>query len=431
MIVSNNIPIDFRIGNNQGAAYYQTTNQLRYWVPSGFTLTDTRSITDIVSAYKFFDGTLILSGTSNPYPGTTDINAGILQINTENALGSGYIRFSGGTLLYGPGITVDISSQNIIKNSTAPIKIDTGTNTVTFSTSMGSTNKNGLTKLGNGTLIFDLNTAQGYTGPTTVAAGILDARVPISTSQYNINSGAELYFRRSGTAVSISHNFVNYGSISYWTNSPSITLLGSISGTGSISQQGTGILILSGNNTYTGSTTINSGKLNLASTNAVGGGGNIIFSGGTLQYSALNTIDLASRIVNSTAPIIIDTNNQNVTYASAITSTNTGGLVKTGAGALTLNAVNSYTGATTISGGTLSVNKLYSGATEKFISALFTPTTLTVNFLSSNPPSSGESYSFFSGATTNTYSGASLTLVGATGRGGIYNSTTSTLSITS
>ena len=85
------------------------------------------------------------------------------------------------------------------------------------------------------------------------------------------------------------------------------------------------------------------------------GAGTITFSGGTLQYSAASAgTDYSSRIKSSTAGAIsVDTNAQNVTYASALANTNTDGLTKLGTGTLVLSAANLYTGTTTVSAGTL------------------------------------------------------------------------------
>ena len=76
------------------------------------------------------------------------------------------------------------------------------------------------------------------------------------------------------------------------------------------------------------------------------------FGGGTLQYSAANQTDYSVRF--STAAnqqYRIDTNNQSITFASALTSQG-GSLTKLGGGTLTLTGNNTYTGGTTLNGGT-------------------------------------------------------------------------------
>ena len=59
--------------------------------------------------------------------------------------------------------------------------------------------------------------------------------------------------------------------------------------------------------------------------------------------------------MNSSGPVSIDTNSQNVTYAGALAASNSGGLTKLGAGTLTLTASNLDTGTTTFGGGILNV----------------------------------------------------------------------------
>ena len=93
--------------------------------------------------------------------------------------------------------------------------------------------------------------------------------------------------------------------------------------------------------------------MSLANSAALAGGGNLTFGGGVLQFSASNTQDYSSRIVNSAAPIAIDTNGQNVTFAGNLASTNTGGLTKLGAGKLTLTGSNGFGGNVNVTAGTL------------------------------------------------------------------------------
>ena len=143
------------------------------------------------------------------------------------------------------------------------------------------------------------------------------------------------------------------------TTSGSITtnITASISGSGSsgLTKAGAGTLILSGSNSYTGTTTLNAGMITIGNANALGSSGNITFSGGSLQYGSGITQDISSRIKNSTSAMIIDTNGNNVNFANAIDSTNTGGLTKNSTGTLTLNGNNNLTDSLQVNGGTLSL----------------------------------------------------------------------------
>ncbi len=124
----------------------------------------------------------------------------------------------------------------------------------------------------------------------------------------------------------------------------------------SLAITGSGILVLAGNNTYTGTTILSSGTLGLGSAGAIGTSGTIIFGGGTLQFSASNTSDYSGRFSNAVNQAYrLDTNGQNVTLASTLSSVG-GSLTKLGAGTLTLRGGNTFSGALNASSGTLTIS---------------------------------------------------------------------------
>jgi MYXO-CTERM domain-containing protein len=143
-------------------------------------------------------------------------------------------------------------------------------------------------------------------------------------------------------------------------NATSFTFSGVIDDAGAgygITKTGTKIVILTGANTYTGTTNIGGGEINVSASDSGTAGplgiGPIVFSGGSLQYSAANQYDYSSRFSTANGQAYsIDTNGQNVTYATALNSSG-GSLTKQGLGQLTLSAANTYSGNTTLQGGTL------------------------------------------------------------------------------
>ena len=164
-----------------------------------------------------------------------------------------------------------------------------------------------------------------------------------------------------GYDIALQNDALNPIALTVGGNGASTTYAGVLSGAGSLTKTGTGTLTLTGNNTYTGLTTLAGGVLNAGAADgsgygALGNSGTITFTGGTLQYSSQSAAsDYSPRIFNSSGPIAIDTNGQNVNFNSSLDGSNIGGLTKAGSGTLSLNAPNSYSGVATIAGGVLSL----------------------------------------------------------------------------
>ena len=120
----------------------------------------------------------------------------------------------------------------------------------------------------------------------------------------------------------------------------------------SLTMDGSGTQVLSGNNGYSAGTTLEKGVLQAASNTALGTG-TISFTGGTLQYGTGITQDFSPQFSNAASQLYsVDTNGNNVTFASNLTSSG-GSLTKLGAGTLTLSGANTYDGGTDVQAGTL------------------------------------------------------------------------------
>jgi autotransporter-associated beta strand protein len=197
-------------------------------------------------------GALIWSGNGSAYAGNVRLNCGTLAINGNTggiaSIGTGTLFFNGGTLRY----TSNYNADNSSKFSTAAgqlYRIDTNSEDVVFGTALTSSNGT-LFKTGAGKL--SLTAANTYTGTTTIAAGILSIGNGGTTG--SIAAGSEL---------------VNCATLAFnLTNDVIFSRL--ISGSGNLSQIGSGRLILTANNTYTGNTTISAGSLVLGNNDVSG-----------------------------------------------------------------------------------------------------------------------------------------------------------------
>lgn len=120
------------------------------------------------------------------------------------------------------------------------------------------------------------NAGNTYTGTTTVTGGTLRAgalNVIDDSSQVTLNSGTT--FDLNGFDQSV-NNLSGAGNVTLGANTltentaGTVTYGGVISGTGAVTAAGTGTWILTGDNNWTGGTTIDSGVLQLGSGGTTG-----------------------------------------------------------------------------------------------------------------------------------------------------------------
>jgi len=272
----------------------------------------------------------LTTSANNTYTGGTTVSAGTLfggaGSRTNDVFGTGSISVASGATLW-----VDRSDDGALTNA---LTLNGGTlygtngfgqywdgnitlgahstinaaNNFYIDGVISGSSKN-LTKTGTGTVI--LRGTNTYSGTTTVSAGTL-----------NIGGSGSL---GSGTYAG---NISNSGTFTY-ASSTAQTLSGVISGSGALTKSGSSTLTLSGTNTYSGDTTISAGAITVSGLLGNGSYAGAIANSGTLTLSSSSAQTL-----------------------SGVTS-GSGGITKSGSGNVTLSGNNTFTGAVTLSSGTL------------------------------------------------------------------------------
>jgi len=288
------------------------------------------------------DNSVTLSNTGNSYSGDTIIGANgsgnnaTLKLGASgvipNSTGKGNVVFNasgGGTAtldLAGysetiNGLTSGGSGSSVVDNTTG-----SGTYTLTVGDNNQSSVFSGmikntagtlaLAKIGSGSLtLAGTNT---FSGATTISAGrlILANALAAQNSTVNNNILGGLAFSNAtifiigALAGSSDFGLTNFAgnsvTLSNGNNNASTTYSGVMGGAGSLVKNGTGVLTLSGANTYTGTTTVNAGRI------VVSGAGSLstataltVANGGSYYYqpSSLGPQTLSGLTLNSGSTI--------------------------------------------------------------------------------------------------------------------------------
>ncbi|EKE7139528.1 fibronectin-binding autotransporter adhesin ShdA [Salmonella enterica] len=370
-----------------GLSWYAGANSARaahgtFTVDAGSTFTVTSELDETTATSnwngskltKQGDGTLILSNTGNDY-GDTEIDGGILAAKDAAALGTGDVTIAeSATLALSQG-TLDnnVTGEGQIVKSGSDELIVTGDNTYSGGTTIsggtltadhadslgtGAVANSGVLQVGEGELENTLSgsgslvktgtgelTLSGdntYSGGTTITGGTLTADhadslgsgslVKTGTGELTLSGGNDYSGGTTiigGTLTADHADSLGTGAVA---NSGVLQvgegeLENTLSGSGSLVKTGTGELTLSGDNSYSGGTTIIGGTLTADHADSLGTGA--VANSGVLQVGE-------GELEN--------------------TLSGSGSLVKTGTGELTLSGDNSYSGGTTIIGGTLTAD---------------------------------------------------------------------------
>lgn len=357
------------------------------------------ALTGAGSLIKVGTGTLTVTGNGT-FTGGTTINGGTIQVGdggTDGALGTGDI-VNNGALVYsfaankrligsqalpsnitGTGsleVTaggIDLNSGaynltgaqtwnatatsgryfgfNLINGSTVTLTSDS---TISMTGYLGTANNGTLANLvvdtssGNGDVTLD--TPSGVSG---VDFGLNSLTVNAGTGTINLGTFNGKVWNQlntmsfTGGAINSTANMTDFSSLTV-NNTDSSIFSGELTASGgSVIKNGGGILVLSGTNSYGGTTTVNDGTLQIGDGDTTGAitGTSGITNNGSLIVNRSNAFTQAT-----------DLNGQAIT--------GTGSFTQAGLGVTTLTAVNTYTGATMVNFGTLIVDGSLDAASD-------------------------------------------------------------------
>jgi len=350
-------------------------------------------------------GLVTLSNGSNTYTGATRVAQGTLAVSSikNGGVASGIgasaatpsnLSLEGATLSYtGTGDTSDrgftfAKSGAIVESG---VQVTDANANLTFSGLVSSPDGANFAKSGPGTLTL-ANAANTFTGIVTVNGGLLGATTLANGGQASsigagtsastslvLNGGGLQY---TGTTTSTDRGFTlgaGGGIVDVAAAATTLTDSGIIAGGGRLTKNGAGTLVLSGANTYSGGNTVNNGILRAGATNALGA---LTSAPTNLANAAGVSLDL-NNFDNMIGPLNGGgANGGNVTLGSGtlrIASGNgnysgvisgTGGVWRTDGGNQTFNGCNNtYTGATTLQGATITTDCLANGGQASGIGA--------------------------------------------------------------
>lgn len=344
-------------------------------------------------------GDVVLGG-ANTYSGGTTIAGGSVEIGTATGFGTGSVSVTGDATVVlaetftniDTGAFVPVANNfSITVGDTLTIDVNNVNNTMSGVIS-GAGALSFFSSTGVNAPILTLSGVNTYTGGTTIGNGVAGnlARVVISSdSGLGAAAGAltlDVGQLRASSSFTMTRGIVVDGGGSIMTDGgDTLTLNGVISGvsaggigfggatidlgSGDVTQHD-GTVVLGGVNTFTTDIVISYGTLQIASDSNLGNAANDIFFNGssdvgentttTLSITGNTTIgagrDLDIAQTADDTAVVSVSSGRTATIAGIIFGTADGTFQKTGAGTLILTGVNIYTGATTVSEGTLQIS---------------------------------------------------------------------------
>ncbi|HVE43861.1 MAG TPA: autotransporter-associated beta strand repeat-containing protein, partial [Gammaproteobacteria bacterium] len=362
-------------------------------------------------------GVLLLNATNN-YTGATTINAGTLRLGASDRIADS----SDVVLADVASAVFDLNGfnetiANLTGGGTTGGNITLGAGTLIATQSLDGTyagvisGSGGFTKAGSA--VLTLSGANTYSGVTNISAGAIYATnnnslgdtvgntIIANNAALHIAGGVTIAealnitgtgLSSAGAIRSISGNNTLSGAITLAGSSRinsdanTLTLTGGIVGTGqaltiggsgnttistagintstagTLTKDGSGVLLLNATNNYTGATTINAGTLRLGASDRIANNSDVVLADVASAVFDLNGFNetianltgggtTGGNITLGAGALLTVTQSVNGTYAGVISGS--GGLTKAGSAVLTLSGANTYSGVTNISAGAI------------------------------------------------------------------------------
>jgi autotransporter-associated beta strand protein len=331
---------------------------------------------------------LTLSGT-NSYSGGTELLQGTLRVAALSGIGSGHLAVKNGSTFAYTGSGAETTTRNLFLDlGAARIDVTDASGSLTWNDAAAKTGT--FTKGGAGSL--SLGGVISSTASVTVAGGSLSLTGTNTYTGTTTISAGTLALGNGGTTGSVADASaidIAAGALLIWNRSTSDTGFGNaISGAGTLRKTGAGELGLTGTNAFTGLLDIQAGKIGLSSATSVAGSPSVsVASGATLSLgtgfsggvatignlSGQGLVDAAFGGSNDTRTLSVGQTTAGE-FSGTLANANNGrvlAITKAGPAALSLAAggTYTYTGATTVTAGTLLANGVLTGTSGVVVDA--------------------------------------------------------------